>query len=65
MMKDCSNMSRSDFLDYATQLGKEAAAGLLLPWGPAGFDEDYDEYQDLMYFLSDGKEGKPVNQEEE
>ena len=64
-MKDCSSMSRSDFLDYAAQFGKEAAAGLLLLCGPDGFDEDYGEYQDLMYFLSDGKEGKPVNQEEE
>ena len=64
-MKDWSNMSRSDFLDYATQFGKEAAAGLLLLCGPDGFDEDYDEYQDLMYFLSDGKEGDPLNLKEE
>ena len=64
-MKNSSNMSRSDFLDYATIYGKEAAAGLLLLCGPDGFDEDYDGYQDLIYFLSDGKEVDPVNQEEE
>lgn len=57
MMKDCNNMSRADFLNYAEQFGKETAAGLLLLCGPDGFDEDYDGYQDLMYFLSDGKEG--------
>ena len=50
-------MSRSDFLNYAAQFGKEAAVGLLLLCGPDGLDEDYDGYQDLMYFLSDGKEG--------
>lgn len=44
---------------------KEAAAGLLLLCGPDGFDEDYDRYQDLMYFLSEGKEGKPLNLKEE
>ena len=65
MMKDCSNMSRADFLNYAAQFGKEAAAGLLLLCGPDGFDEDYDGYQDLMYFLSDGKEGKLLNLKEE
>lgn len=62
-MKDCNSMSRSDFLDYAAQFGKEDAAGLLLLCGPDGFDEDYDGYQDLMYFLSDSKEGKPLNLE--
>lgn len=61
MMKDCNNMSRSDFLNYAEQFGKEAAAGLLLLCGTDGFDEDYDGYQDLMYFLFDSKEGKPLN----
>ena len=65
MMKDCNNMSRADFLNYAAQFGKEAAAGLLLLCGPDGFNEDYDGYQDLMYFLSDGKEGKPLNLKEE
>ena len=64
-MKDSCNMSRLDFLDYATILGKEAAAGLLLLCGPDGFDEDYDGYQDLMYFLSEGKEGKSLNLKEE
>lgn len=65
MMTDCNNTSRADFLNYAEQFGKEAAAGLLLLCGPDGFDEDYDGYQDLMYFLSDGKEVDSVNQEEE
>ena len=64
-MKDCNNMSRADFLNYAERFGKESAADLLLLCGPDGFDEDYDEYQDLMYFLSDGKEGKPLNLKEE
>ena len=64
-MKDSGNMSRLDFLDYATIHGKEAAAGLLLLCGPDGFDEDYDGYQDLMYFLSEGKEGKSLNLKEE
>ena len=44
---------------------KEAAAGLLLLCGPDGFDEDYNGYQDLIYFLSNGKEGKPLNLKEE
>ena len=65
MMKDCNNISRADFLNYAEQFGKEAAVGLLLLCGPDGFDEDYDGYQDLMYFLSDGKDGKPLNLKEE
>ena len=65
MMKDCNNMSRADFLNYAAQFGKEAAVGLLLLCSPDGLDEDYDGYQDLMYFLSDGKEGKLLNLEEE
>lgn len=65
MIKDSNNMSRSDFLDYATIYGNEAAAGLLLLCGPDGFDEDYDGYQDLMYFLSEGKEGKSLNLREE
>ena len=65
MMKDCNNMSRSDFLNYAAQFRKEAAVGLLLLCGHDGLDEDYDEYHDLMYFLSDGKEGKPLNLKEE
>lgn len=65
MMKDCNNMSRADFLNYAEQFGKEASVGLLLLCGPDGFDEDYDGYQDLMYFLSEGKEGKSLNLREE
>ena len=65
MMKDCNNMSRADFLNYAAQFGKEAAVGLLLLCSPDGLDEDYDGYQDLMYFLSDGKEGKLLNLKEE
>lgn len=65
MMKDCNNMSRADFLNYAAQFGKEAAVGLLLLCGPDGFDEDYNGYQDLIYFLSNGKEGKPLNLKEE
>ena len=65
MMKDCNNMSRADFLNYAAQFGKEATVGLLLLCGPDGFDEDYNGYQDLIYFLSNGKEGKPLNLKEE
>ena len=51
MMKDCNNMSRSDFLNYAAQFRKEAAVGLLLLCGHDGLDEDYDGYQDFNVLL--------------
>ena len=53
-------MCRTEFLDYAITNGKQAAADLLLLCGPDGYLQDYDNYQDLMYLLTDGKEGKPL-----
>lgn len=58
-------MSRTEFLDYAITHGKAAAADLLLLCGPDGYPQDYDNYQDLMYLLTDGKEGKPMADPEE
>lgn len=59
-MKNTDKMCRTEFLDYAITHGKQAAADLLLLCGPDGYLQDYDNYQDLMYLLTDGKEGKPL-----
>lgn len=51
---------RMYFLEMAITEGKQSAADLLLLVGPDGYLQDYDNYQDLMYLLTDGKEGKPI-----
>ena len=55
MMKDCNNMSRADFLNYAAQFGKEASVGLLLLCGPNGFDEDRYVFGCRKFFESSGE----------
>lgn len=60
MEKNTDLMCRTDFLEYAITHGKEAAADLLLLCGPDGYLEGYGNYQDLMYLLTDGKDGKPI-----
>ena len=59
-MVKTDKMCRTEFLDYAITNGKEAAANLLLLCGPDGYLQDYNNYQDLMYWLTDGKDGKPM-----
>lgn len=51
---------RMYFLEMAIKEGKQAAADLLLLIGPDSYVQDYDNYQDLMYWLTDGKDGKPL-----
>ena len=53
-------MERMDFLKYAETNGKQAAADLLLLCGADNYLQGVDNYNDLMYLLTDGKEGKPL-----
>ena len=57
-------MCRSKFLEYAITNGKQAAADLLLLCGYDGYLQGVENYDDLMYLLTDGKEGKPLNDAE-
>ena len=45
-------MNREQILEYARQTGNESAANLLLLVGPDGFDGDYQDYNELMYILT-------------
>lgn len=51
---------RLQILEYAIANGKEAAANLLMLFGPDNYLQTVDNYNDLMYLLTDGKEGKPL-----
>ena len=51
-------MDRIAILDYAMTNGREEAYNLLLLIGPDGFIGSYDSYQDLLFVLTNGKEGK-------
>lgn len=51
---------RIEILEYAIIHGKQAAADLLLLFGPDNYLQGGANYDDLMYLLTDGKEGKPL-----
>ncbi len=53
-------MCRSEFLQLAIERGKQYAADVLLMIGPDGYLQSYDNYQDLMYHLTDGRCGAPM-----
>ena len=51
---------RMAILEYAIVHGRQAAADLLLLFGPDNYLQGPANYDDLMYLLTDGKEGKPL-----
>ncbi len=53
-------VDRAEILEYSIIHGRQAGADLLLLCGADGYLQSYDNYQDLMYLLTDGKEGKPL-----
>lgn len=46
-------MKKQDFLEYAEEMGRQAAADLLLLCGPDGYDGGYDEYIELERQLNE------------
>ena len=48
-------MTRQDILDYASKTSHESAANLLLLLGPDGYGGDFQDYNELMYILTSGK----------
>lgn len=56
-----AKLDRSDFLEYAAVRGRESAADLLLLCGYDGYLQTVEDYDDLMYLLTDGKCGMPLN----
>lgn len=55
-MPNCNfSMTRQDVMDYANKTSNEFAANLLLLLGPDGYDGDYQDYNELMYILTSGK----------
>ena len=45
-------MGREDFLEYAEECGREAAANLLLLGGVDGYRGSYEDYKDLEDLLN-------------
>ena len=46
------SMNRTGIMEYAELTNREAAANLLLLLGPDGYEGDYEDYNELMYILT-------------
>lgn len=55
-----SMIDRVEVLEHAIQYGKDAAAELLKCYGPDNYLQTNDNYNDLLYLLTGGKEGSPM-----
>ena len=44
--------NRKEILEYAEVCGNQAAANLLLLFGPDGYEGDYDSYEELYNMLN-------------
>ena len=56
MIQKCTfSMTRQDVLDYARKTSNESAANLLLLLGPDGYEGDYQDYNELLYILTNFK----------
>lgn len=53
-------IDRVAVLEHAIQYGKDAAAELLKAFGPDHYVQTRDNYNDLLYLLTGGKEGLPM-----
>lgn len=53
-------IDRVAILEHAIQYGKDAAAELLKCYGPDNYLQTKDNYNDLLYLLTGGKEGSPM-----
>lgn len=49
-------IGRDGILDYARITSRESAANLLLLLGPDAYDGDYEDYNELMYILTNAKD---------
>lgn len=58
-------LDRVGVLEYACQHGKAAAAKLLKTMGSARYRQPWENYNDLLYLLTDGQEGLPMEAAEE
>ncbi len=58
-------LDRVGVLEYACVHGKAAAAQLLKDAGAFRYRQPWENYNDLLYLLTDGKEGLPMEAEEE
>lgn len=58
-------LDRVGVLEYACQHGKEAAAELLKAAGYSRYRQPGNNFEDLLYLLTDGKEGAPMEVWEE
>ncbi|MBQ1776626.1 MAG: hypothetical protein IIZ93_00570 [Acidaminococcaceae bacterium] len=55
-MPNCNfSMTRQDVMAYARKTSNESAANLLLLLGPDGYEGDFQDYNELMYILTNGK----------
>ena len=52
-----SIVDRVEVLEHAIKYGKDAALALLKSFGPDNYLQTRENYNDLLYFLTDGKEG--------
>lgn len=52
-----SIIDRVEVLEHAIKYGKDAALALLKSFGPDNYLQTRENYNDLLYFLTDGKEG--------
>ena len=53
-------IDRVDVLEHAIKYGKAGAAELLKCYGYDNYVQSRDNYNDLLYLLTDGKEGSPM-----
>lgn len=58
-------LDRVGMLEYACQHGKAAAAERLKAAGFELYRQPWEDYNDLLYLLTDGEEGLPKEAEEE
>lgn len=55
-----TKVDRVGILEHAVRFGKSAAAEHLKASGPDNYVESVDNYNDLLYLLTNGKEGTPM-----
>lgn len=53
-------IDRVEVLEHAIQYGNAAAVALLKSYGPEHYIQSSDNYNDLLYLLTGGKEGSPM-----
>lgn len=53
-------IDRVEVLEHAIQYGNAAAVALLKSYGPEHYIQSSDNYNDLLFLLTGGKEGSPM-----